>query len=67
MTSPIQTLVDYTMEHTRMMGAGQIAGLWDVITPATLGIVGEQADQFAGSGSVTTAGLKDAEVSPPVA
>jgi hypothetical protein len=40
----------------RTMAAGQIAGLWKVITPKTLGIDGSEADQLAGAGMVMTSG-----------
>lgn len=40
------------------MAAGAYAGLWDVITPETIGITGAAADQLAGMGLVMTSGLK---------
>lgn len=36
----------------RIMAFGASAGWWDLITPKTLRIVGEQADRLAGSGFV---------------
>lgn len=40
------------------MAAGQVAGLWRVITPKMLGIEGPEADQLAGNGMVMTSGYQ---------
>lgn len=40
----------------RMMACGQKAGLWKVITPATLHVTGKDADDMAGKGFVMTSG-----------
>lgn len=40
------------------MACGAKAGLWEVITPGTLGITGEEAADLAGRGFVMTSGLK---------
>ena len=40
----------------RMMAAGQIAGLWQVITPRMFGVDGPEADSLAGQGMVMTSG-----------
>jgi hypothetical protein len=43
-----------------LMGAGQYAGMWEVVTPGKLGITGEKADELAGLGLVMTSGWKEA-------
>lgn len=42
-----------------VMAAGAYAGLWEVVTPATLHITGAEADELAGRGFIMTTGLKD--------
>lgn len=42
----------------RFIALGAHYGLWDVITPATLHITGEQADMLAGGGMVMNSGIK---------
>ncbi|MDP3725632.1 MAG: hypothetical protein Q8R36_00365 [bacterium] len=44
----------------QLFALGKVLGLWDIITPATLGITGLEADQMAGSGLVMTSGFKAA-------
>jgi len=41
-----------------LIGLGGLVGLWDVITPEKLGVIGAPADELAGSGLVMSAGLK---------
>lgn len=41
-----------------LMGLGKALGLWDVITPGSLGVTGEAADRMAGQGFVMTTGLR---------
>lgn len=38
-----------------LMGLGAILGLWDIITPMTLGIEGKQADDMMGTGFIMIA------------
>lgn len=42
----------------QLFALGKVLGLWDVITPATLGIVGAEAKQMAGMGFVMMSGYK---------
>ena len=42
----------------QLFALGEALGLWDVITPAKLGIEGEMADQLAGGGMVMISGRK---------
>ena len=44
-----------------LMGLGELAGLWTVIRPDTLGFQGEKAQQMAGNGMVMISGLRPAE------
>lgn len=43
----------------RFMALGQHLGLWRVVTPATLGFAGPDADRLAGQGFVMTSGITD--------
>ncbi|MBU2595389.1 hypothetical protein KJ713_00980 [Patescibacteria group bacterium] len=47
----------------QLFALGKVLGLWDIITPATLGITGSQADQLAGGGLVMMSGYKPEEAS----
>jgi hypothetical protein len=47
----------------RLFGLGEYLGLWKVITPATLGIEGPDADAMAGMGMVMCSGYKQRAVS----
>ena len=51
----------------RLIGLGGILGLWEVVTPASLGITGDAAKDLAGKGFVYCSGLKEnkAEVDNP--
>lgn len=40
----------------RLFAVGKVLGLWDVITPKSMGITGPMADQLAGSGMVMITG-----------
>ncbi len=42
----------------RMFALGEVLGLWQVITPKTLGLAGEDADRFAGRGLVMMSGFQ---------
>lgn len=42
----------------QLFALGKVLGLWDVITPAKMGITGAAADQMAGQGMVMITGLK---------
>jgi len=44
----------------QLFALGKVLGLWDVITPASLGIKGEQARQMAGRGMIMMSGFKAA-------
>lgn len=44
------------------MALGKILGLWDIVTPATLGIEGDQAQQMMGMGFVMIAPGADSPV-----
>lgn len=44
----------------QMFALGKVLGLWDVITPATLGATGQQARDLAGSGFIMISGYKAA-------
>ncbi|MGD9879139.1 MAG: hypothetical protein AB7U95_03285 [Reyranella sp.] len=44
----------------QLFALGKVLGLWDVITPATMGFTGEEARQMAGSGFVMMSGFKAA-------
>lgn len=43
----------------RFIALGKHLEMWDVITPATLGVTGAEADQMAGVGFVYCGGLKE--------
>lgn len=43
-----------------LMGLGEAAGCWKVVTPLTLGLTGEAADSLAGGGMVMITGYTDA-------
>lgn len=45
----------------QLFALGQVLGLWTVITPATLGMTGPQADQMAGMGFVMISGFSTAQ------
>ncbi len=42
----------------QLFALGKVLGLWGVITPASLGITGDQAVQMAGSGYIMMSGYK---------
>jgi len=42
----------------QLFALGKVLGLWDVITPATMGITGPEAKQMAGMGFVMMSGYK---------
>ena len=42
----------------QLFALGEALGLWQVITPKTVGIAGAEADQLAGSGMVMISGFK---------
>lgn len=42
----------------RLLGLGKHLGLWNVITPASFGFDGEEANQLAGSGMVMCDGYR---------
>lgn len=42
----------------RLIGLGQLVGLWTAITPKTLRLTGEAADELAGRGFVMAGGMK---------
>ena len=42
-----------------LFALGKVLGLWSVITPATLGFEGPEADQLAGAGMVNMSGFKE--------
>lgn len=42
----------------QMFALGQVLGLWQVITPETVGMTGEKADQLAGSGFIMMSGYR---------
>lgn len=44
----------------QLFALGKVLGIWDVITPAKLGITGPEADQMAGMGLVMISGFKAA-------
>lgn len=44
----------------QLFALGKVLGLWDVITPGSLGITGEQARHMAGSGFIMMSGYKAA-------
>lgn len=44
----------------QLFALGKVLGLWDVITPATMGFTGAEARQMAGSGFVMMSGFKAA-------
>lgn len=50
----------------QLFAVGKVAGLWDVVTPAFMGIHGEQAKAMAGQGFVMITGLRPAEAAPAV-
>jgi hypothetical protein len=41
----------------QLFAVGKVMGLWDVITPATMGFKGAEADHMAGSGFVMCTGI----------
>jgi len=43
----------------RLFALGQVLELWTVITPKTLGIVGEEAQKLAGMGMIMISGFKE--------
>ncbi len=43
----------------QLFALGQVLGLWQVITPETLGFSGEQAQQMAGRGYIMISGYKE--------
>lgn len=42
-----------------LFALGSVLGLWEVITPKTMGMEGPEADQMAGAGFVMISGFKD--------
>ena len=42
----------------QLFALGKVLGLWDVVTPATMGFTGAEARQIAGSGFVMMTGFK---------
>lgn len=44
----------------QLFALGKVLGLWDVVTPATMGFTGAEARQMAGSGFVMMTGFKAA-------
>jgi len=40
-----------------LIGLGALVGLWDAITPETLGVTGGSADELAGAGFVLCSGM----------
>lgn len=42
-----------------LLALGQACGFWDVITPETLGVSGDRANEMAGSGFVMCSGFKE--------
>ncbi len=42
----------------QFFGVGEAFGIWNVITPETMGIKGDEADELAGSGFVMITGFK---------
>lgn len=42
----------------QLFALGKVLGLWDVITPATMGLTGSEARQLAGSGFVMITGYR---------
>jgi hypothetical protein len=44
----------------QLFALGKVLGLWDLITPASMGFEGAEADRMAGSGFVMCTGLKAA-------
>ena len=48
----------------RLFALGQVLGMWTVITPATLGLSGPEADEFAGRGFVMMSGWSPAAPRP---
>lgn len=44
----------------QLFALGKVLGLWDVITPKTFGLAGEQARQAAGAGYIMISGFKAA-------
>jgi hypothetical protein len=52
-------------EALRLFAVGEVLGWWTVVTPATLGITGEEADELAGRGLVMVSGYQpDPTVAP---
>lgn len=43
----------------QLFALGKVLGLWNIITPESLGITGAQAHQMAGSGFVMMSGYKE--------
>lgn len=46
----------------QLFALGKSLGLWDVITPASMGLKGEQARQLAGAGFIMISGYQPQEV-----
>lgn len=41
----------------RLFALGKVLGFWDIVTPATMGFVGDEADRMAGGGFVMITGF----------
>ena len=47
----------------QLIGLGELVGLWKAITPASLGLTGEQANELAGKGFVMAGGNQELSLS----
>lgn len=54
-------VIDSQEAAFQLFALGQVLGLWRVVTPATLGITGNDANIMAGMGMVMISGYKPAE------
>ena len=48
----------------RLMGLGEVIGIWKVMTPAHLGVEGTHADNMAGAGFVMISGFRPEAPAP---
>ena len=51
----------------QLMALGQVLGLWEVITPSSLGLTGERASMAAGAGYLMISGYHPEKKEEPVA
>ena len=52
------TLEEHNETALRLMALGKVLGLWDVLTPASMGVTGDDAHRLAFHGAVTLDAVK---------